>query len=121
MFLYWCAWPTGFLPVAILAQASLEEINFLKDLHFGSHTRKQHIITMAKSKVKDMGLAEFRRRELNLVEHEMPGLMAARKEFGAAAPFKGLNISGGFSFVRTERVKMCPVALIILVHGRASN
>jgi adenosylhomocysteinase len=49
---------------------------------------------MAESKVKDMGLAEFGRKELNLAEHEMPGLMAARKEFGAAAPFKGLNISG---------------------------
>jgi adenosylhomocysteinase len=49
---------------------------------------------MAESKVKDMGLAEFGRKELNLAEYEMPGLMAARKEFGAAAPFKGLNISG---------------------------
>jgi len=49
---------------------------------------------MAESKVKDMGLAEFGRKELNLAEHEMPGLMSARKEFGAAAPLKGLNISG---------------------------
>jgi len=49
---------------------------------------------MAESKVKDMGLAEFGRKELNLAEHEMPGLMAARKEFGPAQPFKGLNING---------------------------
>jgi len=49
---------------------------------------------MADSKVKDMGLAEFGRKELTLAEHEMPGLMAARKEFGPAKPFKGLNISG---------------------------
>jgi adenosylhomocysteinase len=49
---------------------------------------------MAESKVKDMGLAEFGRKELTLAEHEMPGLMAARKEFGPDAPFKGLNISG---------------------------
>jgi len=49
---------------------------------------------MAASKVKDMGLAEFGRKELNLAEHEMPGLMAARKEFGPAQPFKGLNLSG---------------------------
>jgi adenosylhomocysteinase len=49
---------------------------------------------MADSKVKDMGLAEFGRKELNLAEHEMPGLMSSRKEFGAAKPFKGLNISG---------------------------
>jgi len=49
---------------------------------------------MAESKVKDMGLAEFGRKELTLAEHEMPGLMAARKEYGPAQPFKGLNISG---------------------------
>jgi len=50
--------------------------------------------TMADSKVKDMGLAEFGRKELTLAEHEMPGLMAARKEYGPAQPFKGLNING---------------------------
>jgi len=49
---------------------------------------------MAESKVKDMGLAEFGRKELTLAEHEMPGLMAARREFGPAQPFKGLNLSG---------------------------
>merc|ERR1712048_552902 len=42
----------------------------------------------------DMGLAEFGRKELTLAEHEMPGLMAARAEFGPAQPFKGLNING---------------------------
>ena len=49
---------------------------------------------MADSKVKDMGLAEFGRKELTLAEHEMPGLMAARKEFGPSQPFKGMNING---------------------------
>jgi len=49
---------------------------------------------MAESKVKDMGLAEFGRKELTLAEHEMPGLMAARKEFGPSQPFKGMNING---------------------------
>jgi len=44
--------------------------------------------------VKDMGLAEFGRKELNLAEHEMPGLMACRKEFGPSKPFKGMKISG---------------------------
>merc|ERR1711972_512197 len=44
--------------------------------------------------VKDMGLAEFGRKELTLAEHEMPGLMAARKEYGPGQPFKGLNING---------------------------
>jgi len=49
---------------------------------------------MADSRVKDMGLAEFGRKELTLAEHEMPGLMASRKEFGPSQPFKGLNING---------------------------
>merc|ERR1711937_953058 len=40
------------------------------------------------------GLAEFGRKELDLAEIEMPGLMAARKEFGPSKPFKGLNING---------------------------
>jgi len=39
-------------------------------------------------------LAEFGRKELTLAEHEMPGLMAARKEFGPSQPFKGLDING---------------------------
>merc|ERR1712223_1813828 len=52
------------------------------------------LIAMAESKVKDMGLAEFGRKELDLAEHEMPGLMAARKEYGPDKPFAGLNISG---------------------------
>mmetsp|Transcript_99840 Transcript_99840/g.282778 ORF Transcript_99840/g.282778 Transcript_99840/m.282778 type:complete len:476 (+) Transcript_99840:65-1492(+) len=49
---------------------------------------------MAESKVKDIGLAEFGRKELTLAEVEMPGLMAAREEFGPSQPFKGLNICG---------------------------
>merc|ERR1712007_423717 len=38
--------------------------------------------------------AEFGRKELTLAEHEMPGLMNCRKEFGPSQPFKGLNING---------------------------
>merc|ERR1711972_1275951 len=49
---------------------------------------------MTDSKVKDMGLAEFGRKELTLAEHEMPGLMNCRAEFGPSQPFKGLNICG---------------------------
>jgi len=49
---------------------------------------------MTDSKVKDMGLAEFGRKELLLAEHEMPGLMNTRREFGPAKPFAGMNISG---------------------------
>jgi adenosylhomocysteinase len=49
---------------------------------------------MADSKVKDMSLAEFGRKELTIAEVEMPGLMNCRSENGAAQPFKGVNISG---------------------------
>ena len=37
-------------------------------------------------KVKDLSLADFGRKEIELAEHEMPGLMAMRKEFGAKKP-----------------------------------
>jgi len=49
---------------------------------------------MADSKVKDMSLAEFGRKEILLAEHEMPGLMETRKEFDAEQPLKGVEVSG---------------------------
>jgi adenosylhomocysteinase len=49
---------------------------------------------MADYKVKDMSLAEFGRKELDLAEVEMPGLMNTRKEFGPSKPFKGVKIMG---------------------------
>jgi len=51
-------------------------------------------ISLGESKVKDMGLAEFGRKELTLAEGEMPGLMACRTEFGGKKPFDGFRISG---------------------------
>jgi len=44
--------------------------------------------------VKDISLAEFGRKEMTLAEHEMPGLMATRAEYGASQPLKGARISG---------------------------
>jgi len=44
--------------------------------------------------VKDIGLAEFGRKELVIAETEMPGLMACREEFGEAKPLAGARISG---------------------------
>jgi adenosylhomocysteinase len=44
--------------------------------------------------VKDVGLAEWGRKELDIAETEMPGLMALREEFGAAQPLKGTRIAG---------------------------
>jgi adenosylhomocysteinase len=45
-------------------------------------------------KVKDLSLADWGRKELELAEAEMPGLMALRKEFGASKPLKGARIAG---------------------------
>ena len=45
-------------------------------------------------KVKDLSLAEFGRKEIRLAEHEMPGLMAMREEFGPSKPLTGARITG---------------------------
>lgn len=45
-------------------------------------------------KVKDLSLAEWGRKEIVIAEHEMPGLMALRKEYGASKPLKGAKIAG---------------------------
>ena len=45
-------------------------------------------------KVKDIGLAEWGRREIRLAEAEMPGLMSLRKEFKNKKPLKGARIAG---------------------------
>ncbi|MCY1126470.1 adenosylhomocysteinase [Frigidibacter sp. RF13] len=44
--------------------------------------------------VKDISLAAFGRKELDIAETEMPGLMALREEYGAAQPLKGAKIAG---------------------------
>ncbi|MEU8248189.1 adenosylhomocysteinase [Nonomuraea sp. NPDC048916] len=45
-------------------------------------------------KVADLSLADFGRKEIRLAEHEMPGLMAIRKEYAAAQPLRGAKIMG---------------------------
>jgi adenosylhomocysteinase len=45
-------------------------------------------------KVADLSLATFGRKEIELAEHEMPGLMSCREEFGAEQPLKGARITG---------------------------
>ena len=45
-------------------------------------------------KVADLSLADFGRKEITLAEHEMPGLMALRNEFGPSQPLRGARISG---------------------------
>src|SRR5271169_6478127 len=45
-------------------------------------------------KVADLTLADFGRKEITLAEHEMPGLMAIRREYAAEQPLKGARIMG---------------------------
>ena len=45
-------------------------------------------------KVKDISLAEWGRKEIELAEAEMPGLMAIREEYRDAEPLKGARIAG---------------------------
>jgi adenosylhomocysteinase len=45
-------------------------------------------------KVADLGLAAFGRKEIQLAEHEMPGLMAIRAEYAASQPLRGARITG---------------------------
>ena len=44
--------------------------------------------------VKDISLAAFGRKELDIAETEMPGLMSLREEYGAKQPLKGARIVG---------------------------
>jgi adenosylhomocysteinase len=45
-------------------------------------------------KVADLSLAEFGRKEITLAEHEMPGLMAIRREYADSQPLRGARITG---------------------------
>src|SRR5438093_11142170 len=45
-------------------------------------------------KVADLSLADFGRKEIELAEHEMPGLMALRRRYGAGQPLRGAKITG---------------------------
>ncbi len=50
--------------------------------------------SVADFKVADLSLAAFGRKEIQLAEHEMPGLMALRREFGPSQPLKGKKVAG---------------------------
>jgi adenosylhomocysteinase len=45
-------------------------------------------------KVADLSLADFGRKEIDLAEHEMPGLMALRRRYGGEQPLRGAKITG---------------------------
>ena len=48
----------------------------------------------AKYKVRDISQADYGRKEIEIAENEMPGLMALRKEFGGSQPLKGARVAG---------------------------
>ena len=49
---------------------------------------------MSDYKIKDIGEAAFGRKELDVAEHEMPGLMATREKYGPAKPLDGVRVMG---------------------------
>jgi adenosylhomocysteinase len=51
-------------------------------------------LTETDFKVADLSLADFGRKEITLAEHEMPGLMAIRREYAASQPLAGARITG---------------------------
>jgi len=64
---------------------SLNHINYLD---------MQNVESNIRYKVKDISLAEWGRKEMDLAEAEMPGLMALREQYGESKPLKGARIAG---------------------------
>ena len=63
-------------------------------------------------KVADLSLADFGRDEIRLAEHEMPGLMAMRKQFGVTKPLTGARITG--SIHMTVQTAVLVETLVVL-------
>jgi adenosylhomocysteinase len=55
---------------------------------------KSRVVNGLEFAVADLSLAAFGRKEIQLAEHEMPGLMALRAEFAAAKPLRGARVAG---------------------------
>ena len=54
--------------------------------------------------VKDISLASFGRKELDIAETEMPGLIALREEFGDSKPLKGARIVGSLHMCKEPTI-----------------
>ncbi|GAA1816846.1 adenosylhomocysteinase [Planosporangium flavigriseum] len=59
-----------------------------------SESRRPQTVAEGDFKVADLSLTAFGRKEIQLAEHEMPGLMAIRKEYAQAQPLRGARITG---------------------------
>ena len=53
-------------------------------------------------KVKDISLADFGRKEIEIAEKEMPGLMSIRKKYSNSKPLKGARITGSLQIGRAH-------------------
>src|SRR5271156_779248 len=62
--------------------------------------------------VKDIGLAEWGRKEIAIAETEMPGLMATREEYGASQPLRGARITGSLHMTIQTAVLIEPLAAL---------
>ena len=67
--------------------------------------------------VKDLGLADFGRKEIEIAETEMPGLMALRAEFKASQPLAGAKIMGSLHMTVQTAVLIDPQTLKSLPAG----
>jgi adenosylhomocysteinase len=76
-----------------LASMPLDEKSQPKQLDEETKAYKNDVYLLPKV-IDEKVLAEFGRKGLTLAEHELPGLMSARQEYGPSQPFKGLNIIG---------------------------
>jgi adenosylhomocysteinase len=59
-----------------------------------SSVGRPHTVAEGDHKVADLSLAAFGRKEIELAEHEMPGLMSIRREYAASQPLRGARITG---------------------------
>ena len=74
-------------------------------------------------KVADISLAPYGRKEIQLAEHEMPGLMSTRREFADSQPLKGARITGSLHMtiqtavlIETLDVSRCRGPLGVVQH-----
>ena len=66
--------------------------------------------------IKDIALADFGRKEMDIAETEMPGLMALREEFGASKPLTGARIVGSLHMTIQTAVLIETLTALGLIH-----
>jgi S-adenosylhomocysteine hydrolase len=68
-------------------------------------------------KVADLSLADWGRKEIELAEYEMPGLMAVREKYEKSQPFKGAKISGSLHMTIQTAVLISGRVLVVYQYG----